>query len=50
MKIRVRDQKLPISNKTVKFRPLRRKYDILKFVFFGSVFLNFALIYLILTT
>jgi hypothetical protein len=40
MKIRVRDQKLPLKAKTKKFRPLRFKYSIMKWLVIGLFLLN----------
>lgn len=46
MKMRVRDRQLPESAKTKKFRPLRYKNKILKYVLILSLAINLTLGYL----
>jgi hypothetical protein len=45
MKIRVRDQKLPLKAKTKKFKPLRFKYDFLKWSLGVLILSNLYFIY-----
>lgn len=48
MKIRVRDQQLPLSDKTKKFKPLRLKNRILKWILGASLLANSVFIYIII--